>query len=71
MDVGILFVVTSTGCESVVLDPCFLICFYIYIYSSPITLPRKKRDGCFTLIMLWLSVFYVPSLRCSGSLSRL
>ena len=37
-----------------------------FVSSSAIILTRKSA-GCFTLIILYISVFCVPSLRCSGS----
>ena len=44
----------------------FVMWFFVSVISSLAILLLTKRDGCFTLIMLWLSVFFVSSSRCCG-----
>ena len=47
----------------VVFGPCFVTWFLVSCSSFAIILLRK-RDGCFFLIMLWLSVFCFSSWQC-------
>ena len=49
----------------IVFGLCFVVVFWCRIWFSN-HLAEEERVGCFTLIVLWLSVFCVSSSLCRG-----
>ena len=43
-----------------------MVCNAVISSLAIISLRKRERVGCFTLIVLWLSVFCVSSSRCHG-----
>ena len=54
-----LFVIAPIVCQSFVFG--FVFIFGLDALSSSVIILPRKRAGCFGLILLWLSVFFVAS----------
>ena len=65
-----LFVVALIVYGGFVWGACYVMCLFESIQFSNI-LAGEERAGCFTLIVLWLSLFSVSSSRCRGLICSL
>ena len=62
-----LFIFAPIGCGDFMLGPCFIVRFLVSIRVLICNhLAEEERGGCFTLIMLWLTMFCVSSSSCHG-----